>query len=261
VTDTVLSRKKLFVLDMDGTFYLGSRILDGSLNFINKIRSTGKVFLFFTNNSSRAGAFYRQRLAGMGCPVEDKDILTSGDVTIDYLRREHPGKRVFLLGTQLLRGSFLSGGIELVEQKPDIVVLGFDTTFSYERVSSACIFIHGGALFIATHPDLNCPTEDGFMPDCGAMSAMITASTGVKPVYLGKPYKETLDAIIHLTGYSKDQIVFVGDRLYTDIAIEANNGVTSVLVLSGETTASQTEESPVKPDYIFPGLGQLADAL
>jgi 4-nitrophenyl phosphatase len=259
--NTVLSQKKLYVLDMDGTFYLGNHIIEGSLTFISKIRQSGKAFLFFTNNSSHTAAFYRIRLAGMDCTVEDKDILTSGDVTIDYLKREHPESKVLLLGTELLRESFLSGGIQLVEQKPDIVVVGFDTTFSYERVSSACAFIRGGALFIATHPDLNCPTEDGFIPDCGAMCAMITASTGIKPIYLGKPYKETLDAIIHVTGYSKDQIVFVGDRLYTDIAMGVNNGATSVLVLSGETSAEDADKSSLKPDYIFPSLMQLADAV
>jgi 4-nitrophenyl phosphatase len=261
VIDGILSQKKLFVLDMDGTFFLGNRILDGSLDFIRKIRKSGKAFLFFTNNSSHTAAFYQQKLAVMGCVVTDKDILTSGDVTIDYLRREYPGKRVFLLGTELLRKSFLLGGIELVEQKPEIVVLSFDISFSYERVSKACSFIRCGVLFIATHPDLNCPTEDGFIPDCGAMCAMITASTGIKPIYLGKPYKETLDAIIHVTGYSKDQIVFVGDRLYTDIAIGVNNGVTSVLVLSGETTAEDAAKSSMKPNYIFPTLRQLADVM
>jgi HAD superfamily hydrolase (TIGR01457 family) len=261
VTDAALRDKKLFVLDLDGTFYLGDRIIDGSLDFINKVRSSGRSILFFTNNSSKTSEFYRRKLVSMGCEVEAKDILTSGDVTIEYLRREHPGKGVFLLGTQLLRQSFSDSGIRLEDERPEIVVMGFDTGFSYERANRACRFIREGALFIATHPDINCPTEDGFIPDCGAMCAMITASTGVSPKVLGKPHLETLEAIMHLTGFQKSDIVFVGDRLYTDIAIGADNGATSVLVLSGETAVGDLEKSSVKPDYIFDSLFQLAGSI
>lgn len=261
LNESDLKDKKLFVLDMDGTFYLGGQILDGSLDFIRALRETDRSFLFFTNNSSKTAAFYREKLAGMGCMVASHDILTSGDVTIDYLRHEQPGKKVFLLGTDSLRESFHDAGILLTEGKPDIVVLGFDMSLSYERLSRACTFIRSGAAFIATHPDINCPTEDGFIPDCGAMIAMITASTGVKPKVLGKPHRETLDAVMHLTGYKKEQIAFVGDRLYTDIAIGANSGTTSILVLSGETSREDLAHSDVQPDYIFPSLRQLACAL
>jgi HAD superfamily hydrolase (TIGR01450 family) len=217
--------------------------------------------LFFTNNSSKTAEFYIKKLGSMGCEVTLEDILTSGDVTIEYLNSCHKGESVFLLGTELLRGSFLSGGIRLDSKAPQIVVVGFDTTLSYEGVSRACSLIRSGALFIATHPDLNCPTEDGFIPDCGSMCAMITASTGVAPKYLGKPYQETIDAIMHVTGYQKEEIAFVGDRLYTDIAIGARNGVTSVLVLSGETAMADVAESPIKPDFIFPSLLELSSVL
>lgn len=246
---------------MDGTFYLGNRILPGSLDFIAKTRATGRSFLFFTNNSSGVPEAYRAKLAAMGCEVPEGGVVTSGDVTIDFLRREYPGKSVYLLGPPCLRESFIKGGIPLAESAPDIVVAAFDKTLTYQRVSDACAFIRGGALFLATHPDLNCPTEDGFIPDCGAICAMITASTGQRPRVLGKPCVETLDAIVSLTGFPRGEIAFVGDRLYTDIAIGARNGVTSILVLSGETTREDLANSEIRPDYVFPSLGELAKAL
>ncbi len=257
----ILLNKKLFVLDMDGTFYLGDRLIPGSLEFIRKLEQTGKGFLFFTNNSSKVASFYKQKLAAMGCLVKEDTIVTSGDVTIKHLQEKHPGKKVFLLGTELLRSSFIKSGIELEESKPDIVVVGFDTTLAYERVSLACRYIRDGAEFIATHPDLNCPTEDGFIPDCGAMCALITASTGVKPKYLGKPYAETIDMIHRITGMRNEDIVFIGDRLYTDIAIGVNNGVTSVLVLSGETAPEDLKLSEIQPDFVFSSLKDLGNIL
>lgn len=249
-----LRKKKLFVLDMDGTFYLGDKLIKGSLDFLKKLNETGSKFLFFTNNSSRNGAFYKKKLAGMGCYVEEDRIVTSGDVTIRYLNENYPSAGVYLAGTELLKESFINGGIRLVDDKPDIVVMGFDTTLTYEKMSHICTFIRNGARFLATHMDLNCPTEEGFIPDCGAMCAMVEASTGVQPKYLGKPFIETVDMIKLITGCNNDELVFVGDRLYTDIATAVNNGITGVLVLSGETSPEDVERSTVKPDYIFDSL-------
>ena len=257
----LLNSKKLFVLDMDGTFYLGERLIPGSLDFIRKLEQTGKGFLFFTNNSSKISSFYSQKLASMGCRVEDASIVTSGDVTIKYLQEKRPGKKIYLLGTELLRNSFTKSGIALDENSPDIVVIAFDTSLTYERISLACKYIRNGAEFIATHPDLNCPTEDGFIPDCGAMCAMITASTGVKPRYLGKPYGETIEMIRRITGMKNEDIVFVGDRLYTDIAIGVNHGVTSILVLSGETAPEDLKLSEIQPDFVFSSLAALGNIL
>lgn len=256
-----LRKKKLFILDMDGTFYLGDRILDGSLDFIRKLDETGRKFLFLTNNSSKNPAFYKDKLERMGLASRDADVVTSGDVTIRYLFEKYPGKSVYLLGTGLLEESFLQGGIKLVEEKPDIVVLGFDTTLTYDKILKACRFIREGAIFLATHPDLNCPTESGPIPDCGAMCAMITASTGIKPEYLGKPNTETIEMIKIITGMQNEDIVFAGDRLYTDIAIGANNGITSILVLTGETTLDELEHAKILPDYVFGSLGELGKIL
>lgn len=257
----VLKRKKLLVLDMDGTFYLGNRLIEGSLDFLERVRSRGSEFLFFTNNSSRTASFYKKKLESMGCFVDEKSIITSGDVTIRFILENYRDAGVYLVGTDLLKESFARGGVKLTDDAPDIVVLGFDTSLTYDKIERACTFIRKGALFIATHPDLNCPTEDGFIPDCGAMCAMIAASTGVEPRYLGKPYRETVDMIKLITGRGDEEIAFVGDRLYTDIAIGVNNGITSILVLTGETSLKDVERSQIKPDFIFESLFALGQVL
>lgn len=258
---SVLQNIKLFVLDMDGTFYLGNRIIDGSLEFIEKLRLSGKSFLFFTNNSSKTADFYREKLKKMGCEVDRSKIITSGDVTIDFLTRNYSCKKVYIVGTPILEDSFRQAGINLVQDDPDIVVIGFDMTLTYEKLSKACSFIREGAVFLATHLDINCPTEDGPIPDCGAICAFIALSTGVKPKFLGKPFGETLEAIMNATGYNKNEIAFVGDRLYTDIAIGVENGVTSILVLSGETGLDELEKSEYKPDFVFPSLASIAEVI
>ncbi len=258
---SILKEKKLFVLDMDGTFYLGSKIIDGSLRFIGKLRELKKDFIFFTNNSSRDSETYLKKLAGMGLEVDGVKVITSGDITIKYLQEKYPKKGVYLVGTEYLESSFRRAGIELKQHRADVVVIGFDTTLTYEKISKACGFIREGAVFVATHPDLNCPVEHGSIPDCGAMCSMITASTGVLPKYLGKPFEETIIGIRRITGYNNDDMVFVGDRLSTDIAIGAKNNVTSILVLSGETKIKDLERSDIQPDFVFDSLSHIIDHL
>ena len=159
------------------------------------------------------------------------------------------------MGTPALEQSFIEAGITLSE-KANIVVSSFDTTLTYEKLVIACDLIRNGADFYCTHPDFNCPTETGFIPDSGAIAALITASTGAYPKYFGKPHKETADMISELFGIPFDKTAIVGDRLYTDIALGKNNGLMSVLVLSGETKIEDVNEANA-PDIILDGIGEI----
>ncbi len=253
----VFDTKKLYVLDMDGTIYLGSRLFPETIPFLKRVKEHGKRYIFFTNNSSRSPETYVKRLNGMGIQASREDIVTSGDVMIHFLKTHRPGKKVYLLGTPDLWRSFQEAGIPLTEEMPDIVLLGFDTTLTYEKLERACHYIRSGAEFLCTHEDINCPTEYGFMPDAGAMCALITASTGVAPRFTGKPHAEVLEILEAKTGICRQDMVAVGDRLYTDIALGARNGVSSVLVLSGETTMEDLARSEIQPTVVLPNIGSL----
>ena len=252
-----LKSKKLFVLDMDGTIYLDETPIDGAREFISTARKNGRRVVYFTNNASKNIAMYYEKLHRLGFEADDGDVVSSADVTIDFLKRNHPGKSVYLVGTPALETSFHEAGIKLTDGScADIVVSSFDTTLTYEKLDNACHHIRNGAIFYSTHPDFNCPVKKGFFPDSGAICALITASTGVKPRYFGKPHKETAEYIASLSGLSFDDIAVVGDRLYTDIALGKNFGITSILVLSGESSKSDVNDSNA-PDYIFDRLGDV----
>lgn len=257
----LLQKIRLFVLDLDGTVSLGDRLLPGAAEMIARARALGRRILFFTNNTSRSPLEYVERLNRMGLAVTRADILTAGDVTVHYLRQRHPDARVFLLGVPALRESFAAGGIRLVEEDPDLVVAGFDKTLTYERLEKACVFLRRGAGFLATHPDINCPTEAEPIPDCGAICAAITASTGRAPRCLGKPAAETVELVEAVSGLRRESIAFVGDRLYTDVACGIRNGALGILVMTGETTPDMLAESRFSPDAVFPSLGAMAPLL
>jgi HAD superfamily hydrolase (TIGR01457 family) len=256
-----LARIRFFILDMDGTFYLGNRLFDGSLAFIDKLKHTGRDYLFLTNNSSKSAEIYAEKLTRMGLPTTPDRVFTSGEATIIFLQKEHPRAKVYLIGTPSLEKEFLQAGIDLVEKNPDIVTLGFDTTLTYEKIRNGCNFIRRGAKFIATHPDFNVPLEEGPEPDCGSMIAMFTASTGVKPKVIGKPNKEIVEALMIKVKRPMHELAIVGDRLYTDIATGTNAGITSICVLTGEATLEDLKISSVQPTFVVESLKSLIEFL
>ena len=247
---------------MDGTIYLGGIPFDFAIRYIKNLRESGRRVLFFTNNASHTTAFYAKKLERLGFEPREGEIMTSGDVTLEFLKRFRAGKSVYLVGTDELCEEYRKAGINLLcgdEEKADIVITSFDTSLTYKKLEDACRFIREGAEYLSTHPDFNCPTETGFIPDSGAIAALVTASTGKVPTYFGKPYRETLEMISEYTGVSSDDMCIFGDRLYTDIALGKRFGVTSVLVLSGETKQSDVDaaEECDKPDLVFPSLDEV----
>ncbi len=254
-----LDDKKLYIFDMDGTIYLGYQVFPYAIRFINNLRAAGKKVLFFTNNASHTTEFYVQKLTKLGFSPTPDEIMTSGDVTIEFLKRHRPGKSVYLVGTPELVENFRENGIPMLEGKEDtadIVVTSFDTTLTYEKMDNACRLVRNGAEYLSTHPDFNCPTETGFIPDSGAIAAFVTASTGKVPTYFGKPYRETVEMICEATGFTTGEMCIFGDRLYTDIAVGKKHGVTAVLVLSGETTHEDVDAAAPadQPDMVYPSL-------
>jgi len=252
-----LRKARCFLFDMDGTVYLGSKLLPGAKELIEYLQSIDFPYYFLTNNSSRSRADYAKKLAGLGLPTPEEKIFSSGEATAIYLRRQRPGARIYLVGTPSLAEEFARFGFVLTDVEPDVVVLGFDTTLTYEKLVRLCNFVRAGLPYIATHPDINCPTEDGFIPDIGAMMALVKASTGRDAdVIVGKPNAPIVDAIVEKTGFAASEIVMVGDRLYTDIAL-GGAGLGTVLVLSGEARRADLPAAPHQPDLIVQDLAEL----
>lgn len=247
-----------YLLDMDGTVYLGNNILPGALEFLNYLKETGRDYLFLTNNSSKNAAYYAAKLNRLGIKSTSTDILTSGEATASYINNLKPKAKIYLLGTAELEEEFLTWGFTLTADNPDFVVLGFDMTLTYEKLVIACNLIRANTPYIATHPDFNCPTEDGYIPDCGSMIELIKASTGKIPTIIGKPNKLIAEmAFRKKISFKTSEFAMVGDRIYTDILTGHNAGITSVLVLSGEATLTDIDNAPKKPHYTFSNLGDL----
>ncbi|MEG1682841.1 MAG: HAD-IIA family hydrolase, partial [Oscillospiraceae bacterium] len=257
-----LQDKRLFLLDMDGTLYLGDRLFPDTAAFLRHIHESGGRALFLTNNSSKSADAYVEKLARLGIAARREDFLTSVDATIPYLQ-ERGFAALYVCGTASCKAQLRGAGLSVTErwQDGDCLLCGFDTELTFEKLEDACRLLTAGVPFVATNPDWVCPTEFGFVPDCGSVCEMLFRATGRRPVVIGKPEPAMALLAMERTGFLPEETLLVGDRLYTDIACGLAAGIDTALVLSGETTAEMAADSPTKPTAIFRDVGALLAAL
>ncbi len=246
------------VLDLDGTLYRGDKLFEATLPFLEKLRAWNIGCTYLTNNTSRSKADYVTKLRKFGIETSEAQIYTPADSTIAYLRKNLPAtKAIAVLGTPSLCQQFEEAGFRTNWDAPQAVVVGFDTTLTYERLCRTAYWISQGLPYIATHPDLVCPTnEPTVLVDCGSICACLTAATGRNPLVLGKPDPSILLDLCARHGLAPRQLAMVGDRLYTDMAMARKAGALAVLVLSGEATAADLAASQERPDLVVDDVGE-----
>lgn len=265
-----IEKIECFLFDMDGTLYLGNDRLDGALELINLLKSQGKRTLYITNNSSKVASEYVKKLAGMDIDATVDDFFTSADAIVYMLNKIKPGAKLYVVGTPGFENFLVEKGFSLVRGYtqdpalvPDFVVLGFDTTLTYDKLRIMCDYLVDGVRYVATHPDMVCPAEGHrSVPDAGSFMLLIEGATGRKPeIIAGKPNPTMINILCEKLGYEKDKVAVVGDRLNTDIMSGVNAGCKTVCVLTGETSLKLLSESDVSPDYVFDSVKDIYEAL
>lgn len=254
---------ELFLMDMDGTVYMGPHKIPGAFEALDAIRRSGRKICFVTNNSSRSIDEYLLHLKKYGFEARRNEMFSSTIATCEYLKKHHEGALVYALATDPVREEMRAEGICVMQDgedtQPDIVVVAFDTTLTYQKLYTACQYIHQGAVYIATHPDNFCPSPVCPMPDLGGFIAIIDKTINRTPdVIIGKPYAPMAEAVSARFGIPPEHIAMVGDRLYTDIRFGVENGMNGILVLTGETTSEMLEKSDIRPTLT---LATFADIL
>lgn len=249
-----------YIFDLDGTIYRGGQLIEGADRIIESLRDAGAKVTFLSNNPSKSLEQYVEKLRGLGIPAGEGDIVTSGMVLVEELRREAPGAKIVAIAEMVLEKELLETGFKLAEnpEEAEFVVLSFDRTFHYGKLRAAHIAAKAGARIWATNPDRACPTEDGDTPDCGATIAALEACSGRKlERCVGKPSTAVLEGAARHMGVPLAKCIMVGDRLETDILMALNAGCASALVLTGVTSRDALEMSDIKPDYVLESVADL----
>lgn len=260
-----LKNKKLFLFDIDGTLAVGDTLYEGSADLLSYIESIGGKAYYITNNSTKSNIDYVLKFRNaFGLETTEDQFVTSGYMTIRFLKEHYTGKKIFVLGTASFVAELWLNGLnvtEICEPGIDCVVVAYDSELNYGKLTEVSkVLFTMDVPFYATNPDLRCPIDFGFIPDCGAICDMITQTTDKLPTYLGKPSKEIVNLCLKLSGFSKEETLVVGDRLYTDIACGINGGVDTCVVYTGEATPADIADTPFKPTYEFDTIKDLFEA-
>lgn len=260
----VLKEKTLYLLDMDGTIYNENQIFEGTLDFLKAIEEQGGHYIFITNNSSKSVEDYVEKVRAMGICAGYEHFYTSSQATAMYLQENYPGQVVYCMGTDSLVQELRKSGIEVVTEVDDrasVVLIGFDTENTSEKIRNTCIMLGKDVAYLATNPDLVCPVSFGYIPDCGSMSIMLKNATGKEPFFIGKPEPIMVNCVLKKQNKCPEEAVIVGDRLYTDIKTGERAGVDTICVLSGEASMEDIQNSEVKPTYIFKSVKEIYEGL
>ena len=257
-----------YLFDLDGTIYLGDELLPGSLDLVTRLREQGRRTLFLSNNPTKDPDMYAEKLTRLGIPTSPEDVVNPLVTLAAWLRREAPGARVFVIGSEPLKRAVVAAGAELSEDPTaiDVIVASYDTTFDYRKLQIAfdTLWQQRRARLITTNPDAYCPMPGGRgEPDAAAVLAAIEACTGARcEANLGKPDPVMLRTALEVLGLEARNCVMVGDRLYTDVAMAVDAGVDAALVLTGESTQAMVDALPAerRPTYVLEGVGQLLGA-
>ena len=258
-----LKNKRLFLLDMDGTIYLDNQLFDGVTDFLEYVRSINGRYIFLTNNSSKSVEKYIEKLASLGICAREENFFTSTNATVIYLKEKNY-KKIYAFGTASFKEELSANGLNITDRlcdDIDCLCMGFDTELTFQKIEDACILLGRVVDYIATNPDWVCPTWYGSVPDCGSISQILSTATGRMPLFIGKPKPTMIEHAMKKTGFTKDETVVIGDRLYTDIASGINAGVSTIFVLSGEGTLFDLEKSEHKPEYILNNINELYNYL
>lgn len=262
---TLVTNTKLYLFDMDGTLYLGNRLYDFTLELLDAIRQSGAKYLFVTNNSSKSVNDYVKKLKNFGIHTTREDFMTSSQATAFYLKKHHSGKTLYVCGTASLKQELMDEGFTVSDDitKTECIVMGFDTELTFQKLHdvSYLLLTQPELPYIATNPDLVCPTEFGSVPDCGSVCQMIYNATGKRPIVIGKPSALMPELAMEKIGVAPNQTCVIGDRIYTDVKSGLNAGATAVLVMSGETTPEILDQSPDKPHLVLRDAGEILSEL
>jgi Predicted sugar phosphatases of the HAD superfamily len=248
-----IQSKKLFLLDIDGTISLDSTLIDGTMDFVHYVNDIHGKYIFITNNSTKSIEDYVIKFTKMGIPVEESNFLTASYVTALYLKEKYQNQMIFALGTKSFQKELKNFGLNITDIiKPDIVaaVVGFDNELDYDKITKICELLQTREVdYIATNPDKACPVGFGFVPDCGAICDLLEHAVKKQPFFVGKPNRTMVDLAIKATGFTREETLVIGDRLYTDIACGINGEVDTILVFTGEAKQEDLEDTQFQPTY------------
>lgn len=251
-----MKQYRAFCFDLDGTVYRGKEAIPTAVKFIHQLQEKKLDVFFVTNNSSKTPSQIRETLKQFGIDASEKQIYSSALVTAKYVKERFGQAKVYVIGQDGIRRAFQEQNIGMVEEKPDVVVMGIDRMITYEKLTKACLAVQNGAALIGTNEDIRFPTEEGFHPGNGSFVKLVSQVCNVEPIFMGKPSPVMLEMIQQEYGYGKEEMLMIGDNYDTDILCGIRFGCDTVHVNTGVVKIEAVKEKELQPTYYVEDLSE-----
>jgi 4-nitrophenyl phosphatase len=249
-----MKKYKGYLIDLDGTMYKGTELIQEARDFVMALKEQNIPYLFVTNNSTRTPGQVAEKLEKFGIPAGEEQVFTTSQATANYLYERKPNGSVYVIGEEGIQQAVQGKGFTLKDENPDFVVVGLDRSVTYEKFAKACLAVRSGAMFVSTNGDIALPTERGLLPGNGSLTSVITVSTQIKPVFIGKPESIIMEQALEVLGTAKEETLMVGDNYDTDIMAGMNAGMDTLLVHTGVTTKELLTGYEKQPTYVVDSL-------
>ncbi|MGG0184700.1 TIGR01457 family HAD-type hydrolase [Bacillus rhizoplanae] len=245
---------KGYLIDLDGTMYRGEERIEEASDFVKALQERNLPYLFVTNNSTRKPEQVADKLVQFDIPASAEQVFTTSMATANFIYERKQNASVYMIGEEGLRDALVEKGFTLVDSNPDFVVVGLDREVTYEKLAKACLAVRNGATFISTNGDIAIPTERGLLPGNGSLTSVVTVSTTVNPIFIGKPESIIMEQALKVLGTTKEETLMVGDNYDTDILAGMNAGMDTLLVHTGVTSVEKLTEYDVQPTHVVHSL-------
>ncbi|WP_394234506.1 TIGR01457 family HAD-type hydrolase [Niallia oryzisoli] len=251
-----MKQYKGYLIDLDGTMYRGTEVIQEAADFVNHLNERGLPYLFVTNNSSRTPAQVAEKLRDFGVKATEEQVFTTSLATANYIYEQKKDASVYVIGEEGLMTAIKEKGFTFTNDQADYVVMGIDRDISYEKLAVACLAVRNGAVFISTNADIALPTERGLLPGNGSITSVVSVSTQTQPIFIGKPESIIMEQALKVIGTNKEETLMVGDYYDTDIMAGMNAGIDTLLVHTGVTTKELLKGYEKQPTYVLDSLDQ-----
>jgi 4-nitrophenyl phosphatase len=245
-----LKQYKGYLIDLDGTIYRGNQVIDGAREFVGWLRKRNLPYLFVTNNSSVTKESVAAKLCTMGVKAKPNQVITSGYAAANYIKRRIKNPNVYMIGEEGLKEALNESDIPITNKgNANVVLIGLDRQITYKKLATAALAVQNGAAFISTNRDAAIPSEDGFVPGNGSLTAVISASTGTDPTFIGKPETIMMEEALKQLNLAREEVVLIGDNYATDMLAGSQAGIDTVMVFTGVTRREDLLKVNLQPTY------------
>jgi len=247
------------LFDLDGVLYIGSHAIEGAVDAVERVRSSGVTCRFVTNTSTLSLASLQQKINALGFSIPKEEIVSAPQAALLYLKQQ-PNPVCRLLLADDVKQDF--AGFRQSRTDADYIVVGdIGAAWSYNLLNEVFHCLMNGARLIAIHKNRFWQTEAGLQMDIGGFVQALEYASDTQAMLIGKPAAAFFRMALDDMGLHASKAVMIGDDIDADVGGAQQAGLRGILVKTGKYRQAYAEASSIRPDLVIDSIKDLPGTL